>query len=137
MISYTFTILSLLSSALLTSAQCNTAGYVPCLVPGANVAVPPPALTPFNTGTGGSSVVGGSSFWSSVNGAAGDPIQVKKAKRFAVGVDSAGTLEKRQSSLCCRPAPVECLYTQQNVPFCYVCRLPTHPTYFGASGTRI
>jgi hypothetical protein len=106
--------LPLLGFALNVSAQCVTAGYVPCLVPGANIPVAPPPLTPF----------GGSGFFSSVSSAAGDPIQVGKRsfEKDSELADGYTSIEKRQNSLCCRPAPVECLYTD-GVPFCYV----SHP----------
>ena len=105
------------ASLLPRQSLCQTPGFVPCNPPGSagSIGVPPAA---FNAG--------GSGFWSSLQSAASSPIQ--KVKR-----EIEGGLEERQSGgLCCRPAPVECLYTKdQGVPFCYVSLLfPSSPSKY-------
>jgi hypothetical protein len=114
--------LALLSSV---SAQCVTSGYVPCLVPGSTSAAAPPPLEPVGGVIGGGIGGGGSGFWSSVSGVATDGIQFggddsKRSLDDGPLLDAYAVLEKRQNSLCCKPSPVECLYTDDNVPFCYV-----------------
>jgi hypothetical protein len=105
--------------------RCVTAGYVPCLVPGASAPVAPEAITPYS---GSSPYSGfGSGFFNSVSGAASDPIQFGGDRRRDLDTRSpledayteVAGIEKRQNSLCCRPKPVECLYAD-DVPFCYV-----------------
>ena len=110
-----FFLVSFLLSALGVDAQCVTAGFVPCLAPGASAPIPPPALMPASAG----------GFWGPIQGVASDPIQFGgdpgSDKRDLSGLAEAYvSFEKRQNSLCCRPSPVECLHTQDGVPFCYV-----------------
>lgn len=137
-----------LGFALRVNAQCVTAGWVPCLVPGASVAAAPPVLSPYGGGSFGG---GGSGFWSSVSGAASDPIQRRslvEAREASPLLDGSSSIEKRQNSLCCRPAPVECLYAD-NIPFCYTpattrlyfsdgsMAFLSNDTFYGSDGTFI
>ncbi|KAE9367962.1 hypothetical protein N431DRAFT_548257 [Stipitochalara longipes BDJ] len=154
MVSSSLYFVSVLGFALRATAQCVTAGYVPCLVPGATTPVAPEPITPYGGSTPYSSF--GSGFWSSVSGVATDPIQFGGDSRRDLEarsplddayVEGAG-IEKRQNSLCCRPSPVECLYAD-GVPFCYnpsTTRLYfsdgsvaylSNDTFYGSDGTFI
>ena len=104
--------------ALLTtvsSAQCVTPGYVPCLPEGSNLG----GIAPSDFRDSG--------LWDSLQGAASDPIQ-GKAKRSPVLTDPverralADRLAARQNALCCAPDPDKycLLLTDGNIPFCYV-----------------
>jgi hypothetical protein len=117
MISKLLFLSALLTPAVHVAAQCVTAGFVPCLVPGASVAAAPPALTLYDS----------NALFSSLDSAIADfnPGLERRDPQRSDGFDAYHVLERRQSSLCCRPKPVECLYAD-NVPFCYVraCPLP-------------
>ncbi|KAN0095197.1 hypothetical protein V8E51_015908 [Hyaloscypha variabilis] len=154
MVSSSIYVFSCLGLALKAAAQCVTAGYVPCLVPGASAPVAPEAITPYS---GSSPYNGfGSGFFNSVSGAASDPIQFGGDRRRDLDTRSpledayteVAGIEKRQNSLCCRPKPVECLYAD-DVPFCYnpaTTRLYfsdgsvaylSNDTFYGSDGTFI
>ena len=94
------------TSLLPRQGGCATPGFVPCNPPGStgSLGVPPIA---FNGG--------GSGFWSSLQSAATgwNPMLKREIED--------GLMERQSGGLCCRPAPVQCLYTKdQGVPFCYV-----------------
>ncbi|PMD21170.1 hypothetical protein NA56DRAFT_749087 [Hyaloscypha hepaticicola] len=148
MVSSSVYLVSILGFAIKATAQCVTAGYVPCLVPGSGGAVAPPPISPYGGGSFGG---GGSGFWSSIQGVASSPIQKRDLDTRSPaedGYDGYTEIEKRQNSLCCRPAPVECLYTD-GIPFCYnptTTRLffsdgsyafISNDTYYGSDGTFI
>ncbi|MCJ1370335.1 hypothetical protein MMC20_001548 [Loxospora ochrophaea] len=105
------------NDVVLTSRQstCNTAGFVPCNPQGSSDSFDVP-----------SAAYASSDFWSSLDSAAADPTQ--RVKR-----EIRNELAARQNALCCRPAPVECLFTQDDgVPFCYT---PSTTRYFFSDGS--
>ena len=97
-------------------AECNTPGYVPCppssFQGSASGSTLPPAVL------GGGINIPTPAGSNPVVDAGGDEIQAPppSVKRDGLFV--------RQNALCCKPAPVECrIWTEYNVPFCYVSRL--------------
>ncbi|MCJ1284679.1 hypothetical protein MMC26_004015 [Xylographa opegraphella] len=104
---------------------CNNPDYYPC----------PPQTNSGGGGGGGGGfgatlppnlLSGGIGFPSDVQGVAGDPIQVSDPGDSGRRVMLRSIAERQNIALCCRPAPVECrIWTEYNVPFCYVC--PARP----------
>ena len=93
------------STELLVARQngCVTPGYVPCNAPGSYSAPSPPP-----------DAFVGSGFWSSIDGAASDPIQRKR------DLERETSLVAGQNNLCCKPGNQCLVVTDDNVPFCYV-----------------